>query len=111
MLKQFSIGGSILALLLISSLSAQANPQAAEFQSPEVPSTTPVPDSSTTRPSTNSSNVSPASDGSTTRLDTNSTNASPNSGSSKKKACRSIPIAEPSGGATRARLEAMRACK
>ena len=61
MLKQFLTGGFILALLLVNSVSAQAQPKEPSLQPQvqEAPSTrTPAHDDSTTSLSTNGSNTS-----------------------------------------------------
>lgn len=86
MLKQLLAGGSVLALLLTGSLSAQAKPQEPILQSQvqEAPTTTP---DATTSPESDSS--------------TNS-----ESSSSDTALCRSNPVASPTGGGARQRLQA-----
>jgi len=129
MLKQLLTGGSILALLLVGSISTEAKTKEPMLQSQvqEVPSSTPAPDGSTTTPGVDAptttpapedSITTPAPDGSTTTpgVDAPATTpapegvTSPEAGVSDTELCESIPPAGASGGATRARLQALESC-
>ena len=96
MLKQLLTGGSVLALLLTGSFSAQAKPQEPILQSQvqEAPSTTPdattIPDAGTTP------------DATTTPESDNSTNSE--SSDSNTALCSANPVASPTGGGSRQRL-------
>jgi hypothetical protein len=96
MLKQFLTGGFILALLLVNSLSAQAQPKEPGLQPQvqETPSTrTAAPDGSTTSLGTDGSIAAPVPDDSTTSPNTDGSNTSEISGSSNTAAHESIPKA------------------
>ncbi len=94
MLKQFLTGGFILALLLVNSVSAQAQPKEPSLQ-PQVQEAlstrTPAPDDSTTNLGTDHSIAAPVPDDSTTSLSTNGSNTSESYGSSNTQAYESIP--------------------
>lgn len=102
MLKQLLTGGSILALLLVGSISTEAKTQEPMLQSQvqDVPSSTPAPDGSTTTPGVDTPTTTPAPEGVT----------SPEAGVSDTGLCESISPAGASGGATRARLQALESC-
>lgn len=95
MLKQLLTGGSIFALLLASSFSAQAKPTElmlqSQLQTPGSTQITPAPRTTTT----------PRPDALTPRSRTRATDTA---------LCRSFPVGSPTGGGTRQRLLARQRC-
>lgn len=109
MLKQLLTGGSVLALLVATGFSTQAQVPS------DVPTSPAQQDSSTAVPGANSTDeVSPINgdtpDSSQTTPESDSLTTSPSTSVSNTASCQSNAVASPTGGGTRLRVQSQKEC-